>query len=54
MAEKYTEEANNSAPYRMYHFLQDIWPSIYRGANDLFFGFIHFIVDTLSGLWRRY
>ena len=38
---------------RLIHFIQDIWPSIYKKINDLFFGLIGFIVDTISGLWRR-
>lgn len=39
---------------RLLHFIEDIWPTFYKIFNALFFGTIHFIIDTLSGLWRRY
>jgi hypothetical protein len=32
--------------------IEDIWPTIYRILNSLFFGIINFLKDLVSGLWR--
>ncbi|MCL4339460.1 hypothetical protein M1271_07335 [Patescibacteria group bacterium] len=53
MDESYGSYQNEPFSTRLLHFIQGIWPSVYRTINDLFFGTIHFIIDTLSGLWRR-
>ncbi|MBI2616900.1 hypothetical protein HYW55_02075 [Candidatus Gottesmanbacteria bacterium] len=48
-----SQYTNEPLSTRVLHFIQGIWPSIYRTINDLFFGTIHFVVDTLRGLWPR-
>lgn len=37
---------------RIIHFIQEIWPSVYRTINDVLMGIIGFIKDTVTGLWR--
>lgn len=31
--------------------LEDNWPSIYRGINNALFSIWQFIADTIRGLW---
>ncbi|KKS98345.1 MAG: hypothetical protein UV73_C0002G0059 [Candidatus Gottesmanbacteria bacterium GW2011_GWA2_43_14] len=47
------ESAPSSEKYsaRLWHVLEDIWPSIYRAVNALFFGFFQFLKFILGGLW---
>lgn len=43
--------SNEKISVRIYHFLEKIWPSIYKAINDFFYGFINFIKFIISGLW---
>ena len=42
---------NEKFSERVYHFLEEIWPSIYKLINALFYGFISFIKFLVQGLW---
>jgi hypothetical protein len=53
MIDNYSQNTQEPKSAKIIIFIQSIWPSVYRIINDIFFGTIHFIVDTLSGLWRR-
>jgi len=39
---------------RLLHYIQDIWPSIYRVVNSFIFGAIEFFKDTISTIWRGF
>ena len=43
---------NESFSEKGRHFIQEVWPSIYGILNDILFGIIRFVKDTISGLWR--
>lgn len=51
MGNKYQRSEENYS-VKIIHFIQDIWPSVYGTLNDIIFGIIKFIKDTISGLWR--
>ncbi len=36
---------------KIIHFIQGVWPSVYGTLNDILFGIIRFVKDTISGLW---
>lgn len=52
--ENYSPSRKEPWSYKFVVFLEDIWPSIYRVINDIFFAVVRFIADTISRLWRRY
>ena len=53
MAENYGRQDLNIGN-KIYIFLENIWPSVYKTVNSLLWGIWNFLIDTLSGLWRRY
>lgn len=54
MGEQYTTQFDEKPSTKLYHFIQEIWPKIYKTFNDFLMGTISFVIDTLGGLWRRY
>jgi len=52
MDDNYTKDDSNIIN-KIYIFIEKIWPSIYKTINSLLWGIWNFIIDTLSGLWRR-
>lgn len=45
------KSGKESISTRIIHFIEDAWPSVYRTVNDILYGIINFIKDTLSSLW---
>ena len=46
------QNKNENLSEKGLHFIQGIWPSVYGTLNDILFGIIRFVKDTISGLWR--
>ncbi len=46
------QNTKESFSAKVIHFIQGAWPSVYGTLNDILFGIIRFIKDTISGLWR--
>jgi len=46
------QQSKEPVSTRIIHFIQDIWPSVYGTINDILFGIVRFIKDTIIDLWH--
>lgn len=48
----YNEYKNEKITTRFLHYLEELWPSIYKLLNEFLGNLWGFIKDTIGGLWR--
>lgn len=52
--DEYSSYKNEPLSTKFVHFVESIWPSIYRVINDFLWGTVHFVIDLITTAFRGF